>query len=105
MTTTARGAAGPRWVLNNGAAGMPNFRGDGAGLLTRIALRPFEGAERRFGLRQGDVHIDAIAIETDAAAWQARFLATWPAGSDAHASYFERIEHGPEYSIADALRS
>jgi len=98
------GGARPGWVLNNGAAGMPNFRGDGAGLLTRIALRPFEGAQRRFGLRQGDVFIDAIAIEIDAAAWQARFLATWPAGSDAHASYLGRILHGPDYRVADALR-
>ncbi|HWS75477.1 MAG TPA: hypothetical protein VN324_10090, partial [Quisquiliibacterium sp.] len=29
---------GHRWILNNGAAGMPNFAGDGAGLLTRIAV-------------------------------------------------------------------
>ncbi len=98
------GAAQPRWVLNNGAAGMPNFRSDGAGLLTRIALRPFAGPQRRFGVRQGDVFIDAIAVESDAAAWQRRFLAMWPTGSDAYASYFERIAKGPDYGLADALR-
>ena len=98
------GGAAPRWVLNNGAAGMPNFRGDDAGLLTRFALRPFEGAERRFGVRCGEVFIDAIAVESDATAWRAEFQRLWPAGSDAHASYFERVLRGPAYLPDEALR-
>ena len=97
--------AATRWVCNNGAAGMPNFRGDAAGLLTRIATRPFTGRGRRFGARQGELHLDAIAIETDAAEVQRRFLAQWPAGSDAHLSYFDRIVHGPDYRVAQALRT
>ena len=101
-----RGAdhASGRWVLNNGSAGMPNFSGDGAGLLTRVALRPFDGPQRRFGVRQGDVFIDAIAIDTDAAQAHARFLSQWSEGSDAHASYFHRIAHGPDYRVDDAIR-
>ena len=98
------GAAAPRWVLNNGAAGMPNFRGDDAGLLTRFALRPFEGAERRFGVRCGEVFIDAIAVESDASTWRAEFQRLWPAGSDAHASYFDRMARGPDYDRCDAVR-
>ena len=90
-------------VLNNGAAGMPNFRGDGAGLLTRIALRPFEGQQRRFGLVQQGVHIDAIAVEFDSGRWARQFLAQWPEGSDAHASYWQRITQGPAYAPAEAL--
>lgn len=97
------GVGGERWVLNNGAAGMPNFAGDAAGLLVRVALGPFKGPERRFGIRRGEVFADAVAIEYDAAAWHARFLADWPAGSDAHASYFERIQGGPAGSTSDAL--
>ncbi|MEO8038101.1 MAG: hypothetical protein ABI794_04985, partial [Betaproteobacteria bacterium] len=31
---------GPRLVANNGAAGMPNFRDDTRGLITRIGVRP-----------------------------------------------------------------
>ena len=93
-----------RWVCNNGAAGMPNFAGDGAGLLTRIAMHPFDGPQRRFGVLHGDVFIDAIAIELDAADVQRRFVAQWPAGSDAHNSYFERISRGPAYRLQDALR-
>ena len=75
-----------------------------AGLLTRLALTPFSGNERRFGVRVGNIHADAIAVEVDAAAWQGRFLRDWPEGSDAHASYFERIVHGPAYRVDQALR-
>lgn len=97
-------SARPRWVYNNGAAGMPNFAGDPAGLFTRVALQPFEGRERRFGVRQRGVHVDAIAIDSDATEVQRRFLALWPAGSDAHASYFRRIAAGPDYASGDAVR-
>lgn len=98
------GDGSARWVMNNGAAGMPNFSGDGAGLLTRIALHPFEGPQRRLGIRQGEVFIDAIAIDTDAAQAHANFLRHWPEGSDAHASYFHRIAHGPDYRVDDTIR-
>lgn len=98
------GGAPMRWVCNNGAAGMPNFASDGAGLLTRIAVRPFAGPQRRFGAVQAGMYIDAIAIDTDLAEVQRRFVAQWPAGSDAHCSYFERISRGPAYRVEEALR-
>ena len=91
-------------VLNNGAAGMPNLAGAREGLLTRIATRPFERQQRRFGLQHGALHLDAIAIDYDDAAWQRSFLAQWPDGSDAHASYWPRISAGTDYTIDDALR-
>jgi hypothetical protein len=95
-----------RWILNNGAAGMPNFRGDAAGLLTRIAVAPSTGAERRFGVAIGAAVVaEAIAIDIDAPAWRARFQAQWPPGSAAHDSYFDRIVQGPAYAPADAVRS
>jgi hypothetical protein len=96
-------AMGPL-VLNNGAAGMPNLAGAREGLLTRIATRPFEGPQRRFGLRRGALHLDAIAIDYDDVAWQRSFLAQWPAGSDAHASYWSRISAGTDHTVDDALR-
>lgn len=102
------GAAGAGWVLNNGAAGMPNFAGDAAGLVTRVATRPFAHAERRFGTRvasaAGPVFIDAVALAIDGPAWQRQFGSTWPEGSDAHRSYAGRIAQGPAYTVADALR-
>lgn len=92
------------WVLNNGAAGMPNFRGDPAGLLTRIALTPCEGPLSRAGVVHRGLHIDALAIEVDPAAVRQTFLAQWPAGTDAHASYFDRIESGPDYQPHEVIR-
>ena len=92
-------------VLNNGAAGMPNFRACREGLLTRIALHPYAGQQRRFGVRHGDLHVDAIAIPYDVERWERDFLAQWPSGSDAHASYWTRIANGPDYAASDAVRT
>lgn len=93
-----------RALVNNGAAGMPNLAGAREGLLTRIARTPYTGAERRFGQRQGAVHIDGLAIRYDEARWQRDFLAQWPSGSDAHASYWPRIEGGSAYAVSQVLR-
>ena len=94
-------------VLNNGATGMPNFRGDNAGLFTRIALRPFAGdpALRRLSLRAGAAHIDALAVDSVTPLWRTQFLQQWPCGSDAFASYWQRISAGPDYTAAQALVS
>jgi hypothetical protein len=91
-------------VLNNGSAGMPNFRGDDAGLLTRLSVRPFEGVGRRFGAVRNGVHVDAIAVPIDARRWLRQFLRQWPPASDAHASYWRRITEGPCYGVGEAIR-
>lgn len=92
------------WVLNNGAAGMPNFRGDGVGVLTRISTRPFLGPQRRLGVEQHGVFMDALAINIDTEQAQQHFLAQWPHGSDAYASYFSRIQSGPDYAAKQVIR-
>jgi hypothetical protein len=104
---SAQCGAGPRWVLNNGASGMPNFAGDPSGLLTRVALTPYRGPERRFGIvaARGAVHVDAIGVEFDAVAWLERFRRDWPPGSGAHESYFQRIAAGPAYEPHEAVRT
>jgi hypothetical protein len=99
-----RCAQTPGWVFNNGAAGMPNFRGDTAGLLTRIAVSPFLGTQSRVGVVHNGIHVDALEIETDPIQVQQAFLAQWPAGSEAHASYFERIVAGPDYHPNQVIR-
>lgn len=95
--------AGAGIVVNNGAAGLPNFAGTTYGLATRIALAPHAHAIYR--TRCGPLQVEAIPINYDAAAWREAFLAQWPEGSDAHASYWRRITHGPNYVIERALRS
>lgn len=89
-------------VANNGAAGMPNFRGVRSGLLTRISVHA-SPHKPLYGDRLGHIFIDALPIEYDDARWRAHFLSNWPAGSDAHTSYFARIADGPEYSMTEAL--
>jgi hypothetical protein len=97
--------ASARWVLNNGSAGMPNFEGDPAGLLTRISTEPSRGPARLGAVSLGSgVQAEAIAINFDATAWRSRFLAQWPPGSDAHESYFERITLGPKFRTEDAFQ-
>jgi hypothetical protein len=49
-----------------------------------------------------DLHIDAIAVPYNAAAWDQRFLAMWPQGSDAHTSYWRRIQQGPRHPNVQA---
>lgn len=90
-------------IVNNGAAGMPNFRGSHFGLATRISVRPARAAGV-YGARVAGLYIDALPLHYDAGAWQVHFLEHWPAGSDAHASYFERIADGPQYAPRQALR-
>jgi hypothetical protein len=90
-------------VLNNGAAGMPNFRDRTAGLLTRVALRPFEGPERVLGLVRHGVCMDAIEIRYDERRWAEQFLRQWPERSDAHTSYWRRIAAGPVYDTTQVL--
>lgn len=88
-------------VINNGAAGMPNFSGTTCGVITRIAVSP-SPHRALYGLARDGVHIDALAVNYDTAAFLDRFLNRWPERSPAHASYFQRIAGGPDYTIAQA---
>jgi hypothetical protein len=84
---------GGRAIVNNGAAGMPNFRGERYGIATRISVHPH--ADTLYATRCGGLFVDAVALRYDTSAWEQRFVDLWPAGSDAHRSYYERIVGGP----------
>ena len=86
-----KGAMGSGLVINNGAAGMPNLTGSVAGLITRIGVDVSPHASV-YGTRCQQAHVDALWVPYDAARWHARSLSNWPAGTDAHTSYFGRIE-------------
>ena len=94
---------GDRLVINNGAAGMPNFAEPLGGLLTRIGIAPAP-VRPLYGTRLRGVHVDALLIDYERSAWIGQFLANWPPGSPAHTSYFERITRGTADSVAAALR-
>jgi hypothetical protein len=93
--------AGPLTVINNGAAGMPNFAGSCAGLISRIGIAP-SPHRSLYGVMRKRIHIEAIPVTYDGGEFLDRFLARWPEGSAAHASYFQRIVSGPRDPIAHA---
>jgi hypothetical protein len=90
-------------VVNNGAAGMPNFHGESCGLATRISVRPSRQA--LYCARVKNVFVEAIPLRYDTRAWRERFLAQWPPGSDAYESYWNRIRTGPAYGVDQAIRT
>lgn len=98
-----RAAGGRRLVLNNGAAGMPNFRGDRRGVITRISRVPSPETPL-YGTRVGDLYCDALGVEWACAAWERWFDATWPEGSPAAVSYRGRLTYGPDHDPSDAMR-
>jgi hypothetical protein len=91
-----------RAIVNNGSAGMPNFRGERYGVVTRISL--FESSDAIYSMSVSGLFIEAIALRYDHEAWEKRFLEWWPAGSPAHRSYYGRITNGPSYVVGQALR-
>ena len=91
-------------VINNGAAGMPNFVSQRNGLITRIGVGASPSGSL-YGSRIGDIHVDALAVDYDHVSWEREFLGNWPPGSPAHRSYYERIVSGPNHGIERAHRS
>jgi hypothetical protein len=89
-------------VINNGAAGMPNFSAATFGLISRVGTKR-SPHRTLYGLNRDGVHIDAIALHYDQGAFLDRFLAGWPDGSPAHRSYCGRICAGPDYPMARAV--
>ena len=97
---TPRGTA---LIVNNGAAGMPNFRDTHFGLATRIAGTP--STQALYGARLGATVVEAVPVRYDYEAWMARFDRVWPAGSPASLSYRKRIGSGPGYEVEQAVRT
>lgn len=92
-----------RWLLNNGAAGMPNLSGDACGLFTRIAVHPFQGKALRYRTHSSGVSLESIAIAADHASWVSQFQKRWPPGSDAHTSYYDRITQGSHCALPSTI--
>ena len=94
---------GKALIVNNGAAGMPNFRDTRFGLATRIAGTP--STQALYGARLGAVVVEAVPVRYDYEAWLAEFDRVWPAGSPAALSYRKRIASGPVYGVEQAVRT
>jgi predicted phosphodiesterase len=89
-------------VVNNGAAGMPNFSAARYGVITRIASSPSACATPLYGVELEGVSVEALAVAYDHDRFLADFDAQWPAGSPAAASYRRRIIDGPDYELQQA---
>ena len=91
-------------IINNGAAGMPNFRNSHYGLITRISVHPTTAQQPRlYGEIINGVHFDALALHYDRDAWWQVFESLWPAGSAAHHSYADRIRKGSDLELNQAV--
>ena len=90
-------------VINNGAAGMPNFSNTSYGLITRLSVHPAHEDQSQYGGTVEGVYIDALPVHYDDLRFQKKFLSSWAEGSPAHHSYFQRIAQGPNYAPPHAL--
>ena len=102
VALTLESSLGSCALFNNGAVGLPNFRGTQYGMVTRIATRPSRNALYRAKI--GPVHVEGVPVFYDYYAWKEWFLDTWPPGSPAHESYFQRLVHGPSHELTAAVR-
>lgn len=101
LRSAGAGRAGARLAIVlalQSDAGMPNFKEQRYGLLTRISTRPPTG-EVLYGKIDQGVHVHALPIRYDHDAWQAAFLANWPEDSPAWLSYYQRIMQGPNFAL------
>ncbi len=90
------------WVVNNGAAGMPNFRGALHGLCIRIGHSP-SPHRALHEVTVAGANVALLPVRYDIESWEALFLAHWPPGSPAWLSYFDRIARGPAFRSEQAI--
>jgi hypothetical protein len=93
-----------RLVINNGAAGLPNFAGTTHGVITRLSSDPEPPGDSLYGTTVGSLRCDALPVRFDPERWKERFLAQWPPGSPGHRSYVARITRGTDLRLQQAAR-
>jgi hypothetical protein len=91
-------------VLNNGAAGMPNFKNRLYGVITRISVRPASHVDPLYTLRVDGLYCEALAVFYDQVRFLQAFERCWVPASPAYLSYYRRIAEGPDYTVAQVLR-
>lgn len=88
-------------VINNGAAGLPNFAGQHFGLVIRIAETPHPDA--LFGAQRDGLFVEVVPVRYDQDSFVKWFDELWPEGSPAEISYRRRIVSGPADCVEEAL--
>jgi hypothetical protein len=98
-------------LINNGAAGMPNFKNMKAGVITRIASEahgPPPGDSSLYkSVAVNGLRVDAMSVNYDWHAWLKDFQEpdAWPPRTAAYDNYWNRIQNGPDYAIHQAMRA
>lgn len=88
-------------VINNGAAGMPNFNNGRYGLVTRISTTPHPSALYRASVK--GLVVEAIPLNYQHDDFLSDFDHQWPEGSPAERSYRDRLLKGTTDEPSDAL--
>lgn len=99
-----QGQPRPRWVSNNGSAGMGILKDDPRGLVVRLSpLPPLDEAVVAMTCEApgGPLHLGLVPVAFDSGRWLSRFDRLWPAGSAAAVSYRARLACGTRLSPND----
>ena len=88
-------------VINNGAAGLPNFEGQKYGLVIRISTTEHPDAIIR--AKRGSLVVEAVPTRYDHDAYVKWFDDLWDEASPAAISYRGRIVNGPHDFVENAL--
>lgn len=102
VLTDVDDAGSQRAIVNNGSAGMPNFRNTTYGLATRLAVKPHSAAVARLDLQR--IVVELVPLAHDSAAWWRRFSHWWPEGSAARVAYARRLAGDIAYRPDQAVR-
>jgi predicted phosphodiesterase len=88
-------------VINNGSAGLPEYKGLLYGLINRVAKTPHEDAIYRSQIN--DIYVEAVPVRYNQEAFIEWFDSIWEADSPAAKSYRPRAVSGPDTVFSDAV--
>lgn len=88
-------------VINNGSAGLPEYKDLLYGLISRISLNPHPDAIYRTKFK--GVYVEAVPVRYDQAAFISWFDSIWESDSPAAQSYRPRAVGGPDTVFEDAV--
>ena len=95
-------------IVNNGSAGIPNFKGESFGVITRISedVETVPSWSLYSTIVSNCIRIDALAVRYNHKGFlNKQFLVNWPEGSPGYINYYDRIRFGTDINIRDSKRS
>ncbi|MBG9980552.1 hypothetical protein [Facklamia lactis] len=93
-------------ISNNGAAGMPNFKGTNFGLSTRISIsnrNKHAVYSQSITKNNQKIYVELVPIQYSQNKYIKWFDSIWPKGTSAEKSYRNRIIKGPNITLNDSI--